>query len=92
MAYSTSNPPAIETQAINGRRRWSYVSADAIATVDGAGYFSNGFDLGMKLGDVVEVTVSSSGATAILYVNNTPTASLAPDTTDGTTISATDTD
>jgi len=47
----------------------------------------------MRLGDVVEVTVSSSGATAILYVNNTPTAaSPTVDTTDGTTISATDTD
>jgi len=64
MAYSTSNPPALVSQAIaGGPSLWFYSSADAIADVDAAGYFSNGGDLGMKVGDsliIVDTTNSLS--------------------------------
>jgi hypothetical protein len=68
MAYSTANPPVpvsmgplagyntTETPAgYPGRKIWSYVSADVIATVAAAGYFTNGIQLGMQVGDVVIV-------------------------------------
>jgi hypothetical protein len=56
---------------------WFYASSDAVATVRGAGYFTDGFNRGMRKGDVVFVydtntpnmslnwvsTVSSTGAT-----------------------------
>lgn len=58
MPYVTSNPPAKVVADIgnNGPQRWTYQSADNIATVQGAGYFSNAKDLGMKVNDIVEVT------------------------------------
>lgn len=34
---------------------WVYASADAIATVQGAAYFSNGIQLGMQVNDIVHV-------------------------------------
>lgn len=54
MAYSTSLPPAVTSAAIEGRATfWSYRSVDDAATVRGAGYFTNGSDLGMRTGDFV---------------------------------------
>jgi hypothetical protein len=66
MAYSTSNPPAriagpltrMNTPEGGGTttpEMWMYASADPIATVQGAAYFSNGIQLGMQVGDVVIV-------------------------------------
>lgn len=70
MAYSTSTAPGKVAQknGSNGRTIWSYVSADSFAVVSAAGYFSNGSDLGMKVGDLVIVTDSGSGATALSTV------------------------
>ena len=58
MAYSTLNPPMKISQGplddtIGGPTLWAYRSVDAIATVLGAGYFTNGRDLGMEVGDLV---------------------------------------
>ncbi len=55
MAYSTSNPPRLEVQAIAGSRMWIYESTDDAATVRAAGYITNGGKLGMKVGDRVMV-------------------------------------
>lgn len=55
MSYATSNPPALETQAIASTRTWIYKSTDTGATVDNSGYFTNGYDLGMRAGDIVKV-------------------------------------
>lgn len=38
---------------------WTYVSADAVATVIAAGYISDGVDKGMKVNDVVTVVDSN---------------------------------
>jgi hypothetical protein len=74
MAYSTSLPPAATSAAIEGRATfWSYRSVDDAATVRGAGYFTNGSDLGMRVGDFVfhndtdagTVTGSASVVTAV---------------------------
>ena len=53
MAYSTSNPPRLQSQALVGGRVWYYTSADATATVDGSGYFTDGYELGMRDGDLL---------------------------------------
>lgn len=60
MAYSTSTPPRRISQGSidnsqGGTSEWVYTSADAAATVAGAGYFTNGGDLGMALNDMVKV-------------------------------------
>lgn len=81
MAYSASNPPKLLVPRIgDGHGLWIYVSADARATVEGANYFSNGLDLGMKVNDAVIVVVSSSGATTIHAVTES--------SADGATINA----
>jgi hypothetical protein len=40
---------------------WSYVTEDAHATVDGAGYFNNASSL-LAVGDMIDVVVLASGA------------------------------
>lgn len=73
MAYSTANPPNLVTEAplAGAGQQWRYDSADAIATVIGAGYFSDGAVRGMLVGDIVEVNdtvnalVSSARVAAI---------------------------
>lgn len=54
MAYETSNPPALIAQRIGGTPAiWAYADGDDLATVLGAGYISDGQDLGMQAGDKV---------------------------------------
>ena len=62
--YSTSNPPCKiggqltnfnSAEAPSAPTMWSYASADPIATVQGASYFSNGIQLGMQVNDIVHV-------------------------------------
>lgn len=56
MAYVTSNPPKLISQAIAGQGAlWVYASTDVSTDVRAANYFSNGSALGMKVGDVVLV-------------------------------------
>jgi hypothetical protein len=69
MTYATSNPPALSSQAIAGLRVWEYTSADAIADVDGAGYFTNGGDLGMKVGDIVFIVDTANSLSTISQVS-----------------------
>lgn len=70
MTYSTSSPPSkLVSGTLDGTAGpaiWVYKSADAIATVYGAGYFTNGSALGLKVGDLMFV-----------YDSNTPTVSMA---------------
>ena len=74
MAYVTSNPPQMQSAGALTRGNpaagsseptacniWNYISTDAAATVNGAGYFTNGGDLGMKLYDIV-IIVNTTGA------------------------------
>ena len=54
MAYVTSNPPALLTQRVGGGRAfWVYSSTDAKAVVDTIGYFTDGYALGMRDGDLL---------------------------------------
>lgn len=68
MAYSVNNPPVpVSSGPLAGYganepgagqtipKIWVYSSADPIATVQGAGYFTNGLTLGMRVNDIVFV-------------------------------------
>lgn len=55
MAYAVTNPPRMVAQPIAGLRQWQYTSTDAQTVVRVAGYITNGYDLGMKAGDLVWV-------------------------------------
>lgn len=55
MSYSTSTPPRMMLEGgIGGSPSvWIYSSADASATIDASGYITNGYDLGMRDGDLL---------------------------------------
>jgi archaeosine-15-forming tRNA-guanine transglycosylase len=91
MAYSTTNPPHLLSQAIAATRLWVYVSADAAAVVDAAGYFTNGFDLGMRQND--QIIVYNRAGNITTWHRVIVEAGNVIDLGDGTTVgSATDTD
>ena len=69
MAYSTTNPPNNIAQGNAGPSVWHYASADAHGAVDGAGYFTNGDDLGMKVNDVVMVVDTATPSATIHRVS-----------------------
>lgn len=60
MTYSTSNPPILKvpsfTNVSGESSTWTYASTDGATAVDADGYITNGKALGMKVGDLVEVT------------------------------------
>lgn len=91
MAYSTSTPPRLVTQGITGGKLWYYESADAIADVNTAGYFSNGAALGMEVGDTVIIRDTATPTTSLCTVINV-TAGGQADVSDGTAIAQTDSD
>lgn len=71
MAYSSTNPPHLVNQPFGdgGIRTWSYKSTDAIATVCGSSYVSDGYVRGMRVGDIVYVLDTSSTLGSIGYVS-----------------------
>lgn len=75
MAYSTSAPPAKIAGTIGGNSLWIYSSADADSTVTGASYFTNGFALGMKVGDPVIVVDTATPKTSVVYASSVTTSS-----------------
>lgn len=66
MSYSTSNPPALDVQAIAGPKSWTYHSTEGATLVVATDYFSNGKLLGMALGDSVKV-VETDNSYALSY-------------------------
>lgn len=84
MSYSTSAPPqcVVPRLGSGGAAVWVYTSTDVHTDVDESGYFSNGYDLGMKVGDVVMVSKSSATiGTTVHYVTTVTTngaATIAP--------------
>lgn len=72
MAYSTSNPPKLVVPGMgtSGVSLWAYASTDVHTDVDATGYFSNGKDLGMRVGDLVFVSKTNATiGTTIHYVS-----------------------
>lgn len=72
MAYSTANPPKqLVTGMGSGQPSlWVYTSTDVHTDVDAAGYFTDGSDLGLRVGDVMLVSKSDATiGTTIHYVS-----------------------
>lgn len=93
MAYSQANPPALITQGIGGFwRLWIYKSTDAPTVVDGAGYFTNGYTLGMRQGDVVFVVDTDASPISMQVHIVTLATTTSVSLSDGTAITSTNTD
>ena len=91
MAFTRSSLARIGTANSDAGAVWIYKSEDAIGVVRAANYFLGAVDE-IKLNDILFLVTSTGGtpAVTISYCNsNTGTAI---DITDGTTISATDSD
>tara|TARA_S200002703_G_C3692652_1_gene212687 strand:+ start:251 stop:514 length:264 start_codon:yes stop_codon:yes gene_type:complete len=87
MAYNAANLTRIGG-ASNGDL-WFYTSADAIATVNTAGYFNDASNM-LAVRDVIIVVDTATPTTS--FVNVLSNASGAVDVSDGTAIAETDTD
>lgn len=80
MAYlSSSNPPRVlamvpgggSTTIAPGGVMWTYTStADAVGTVAGSSYFSNGYDLGMRKGHLLYFFDAASTIMSLLCVTS----------------------
>jgi hypothetical protein len=94
MAYATTNPPALISQLVGkaGGSMWIYDSADAATAVRVTGYITNGSDLGMSVGDIVDQIDSAGATVAHRYVVVSVAAGGAADLSDGTALTITDTD
>ncbi len=61
MAYNVANQPrCIVPAGITGPAIWLYRDGDAHTDVDAADYFSDGLQLGMKVGDILFVQNDST--------------------------------
>lgn len=61
MAYAVTNPPRLIIPSLgSGPQVWLYSTTDDDATTNGAGYYTNGKSLGMRAGDVVLVSDSTT--------------------------------
>ncbi len=93
MAYSQSNPPALISQGIGGFfRQWVYKSTDAASAVRVSGYFTDGWQLGMRQGDLVLVVDTDASPITMQMMIVTSATSSAVDLSDGVAVTATDTD
>lgn len=69
MAYSATNPPKRIAGAIGGEQLWIYTSTDVHTDVDASDYFTDGSNLGLKVGDIMFVSKSDATiGTTVHYV------------------------
>lgn len=68
MAYTPDTLALQVSGGIEGRvpQKWTYSSADADATITGVSYFADGYNKGMRVGDLVEA-VNPTGPKFKLY-------------------------
>lgn len=93
MAYATTNPPVLIGQGIGGSYSiWFYRSTDAATSVRVSGYFTDGYARGMRAGDLVIVVDTDASPIAMQLMIVTSASSTAVDLSDGTAVTATDTD
>lgn len=93
MAYATSNPPYLISQGVgSGRKFWAYSSTDAATVVRVTGYITNGYDLGMRKGDLVMVVDSDASPIAMQLMIVTEATATTTDLSDGVAVTATDSD
>lgn len=93
MAYSTSAPPRLigDSLGTTSPNIWMYASTDAATAVRVSGYFTNGYNLGMRAGDlVISVKTDASPVSLQLHVVNVSGTTV--DLSDGLAVTATNTD
>lgn len=102
MSYATSNPPRLIADSVGaggvtanggsqGGSLWLYLTTDAFAAIDTAGYFTNGYSLGIRPNDVMIVVKTDTKAAQIM-VCIAATSDSDVDFTDGLAVAATNTD
>ena len=63
MAYSSTNPVTLHSQAMAGLKIWAYQTTEGSTIVLGTtGYFTDGYTRGMRLGDLIIAYGSSAGS------------------------------
>ena len=87
MAYNSANLTQLAHG--NGFALWHYTSADAIATVNSAGYFSDASDM-LTVRDVIIVVDSNTPTTSLVSVLSNSGGAV--DVSDGLAITETDAD
>lgn len=93
MAYSTSAPPMLIAQNVGGSfKLWVYRSTDAATDVRVSGYFTNGYALGMRAGDLVLVIDTDASPIAQQWMQVNAATTTTVDLSDGVAITATDSD
>lgn len=94
MAYDTSNPPMLIASGLGGAYNlWAYKGTDAATAVRVDGYFTDGYDLGMRAGDLVlSVDTSADPITSQMMIVSTATAADGVDLSNGTAVTATNAD
>lgn len=84
MAYSTSNPPRLLLPSLGGGQQvWGYKSTHTSTEALATNFFTNGAALGMRAGDVLLVSNSTSGVpflAGIVTVNASSAATAAGST------------
>ena len=75
MAYDTANPPKLVTVGMgDGPGVWIYADTDAHTDVDADDYFSDGDDIGMKVGDALHYFDTDTDTSTIHFVRTPVTA------------------
>ena len=95
MAYSTTNAPRLIGGSLenNAPNFWAYASTDAATAVRVSGYIANARDLGMKAGDLVfSVKSDASPVSCQIHIVAAINANGSGDLSDGTAITATNSD
>ena len=63
MAYSSTNPVTLHSQAMAGLKIWAFQTTEGSTIVLGTtGYFTDGYTRGMRLGDLIIAYGSSAGS------------------------------
>ena len=75
MAYATTNPPKLLVPGMGSGQPslWVYTSTDVHTDVDASGYFTNGSDLGLRVGDIMFVSKSNATIGTTLHYVQTVT-------------------
>jgi len=94
MAYdaTVAQPVMIAGGVGLGPRIWTYSSADAVTLVRVAGYFTDGWSLGMRKNDIVLVLDNDASPITGSWCWVSAASSTSVDLSDGVTITGTNTD
>jgi len=86
MPYSTSNPPILVGQGVQNAypAEWIHQSVDAASVVQVAGFITNGYQLGMKVGDFVTHRETDTDIVSRFVVKTVNAATGAVDLTNAT--------